>query len=138
MRPTLDEYLMNIANAVATRATCDRAHVGAVLVRDKQILSTGYNGSPSGLPSCDDIGHLMEDGHCIRTVHAEMNAVVQCAIHGVSTKESTLYCTHLPCVRCAQVLINAGVIRIVYGRLYGATSGIFNLFEQANVRCIHA
>jgi dCMP deaminase len=105
---------MKIAVTVAERSTCDRAHVGAVLVKDKRILTTGFNGSPAGLPHCDDAGHLLVDGHCVRTIHAETNAVIQAALHGVSTKDATCYVTHFPCINCTKTLINAGITRIVY------------------------
>jgi dCMP deaminase len=114
MRPTWDDYFIKIALAVAERSTCDRAHVGAVLVRDKRILTTGFNGSPAGLPHCDYAGHLLVDGHCVRTIHAETNAIIQAALHGVSTKDATCYVTHFPCINCTKSLINAGVTRIVY------------------------
>lgn len=91
MRPTWDDYFINIAKAVAERSTCDRAHVGAVLVREKRILTTGFNGSPAGLEHCDQIGHLLVEGHCVRTIHAETNAIIQAALHGVSTNGSTCY-----------------------------------------------
>ena len=83
---------MDIAFTVAQRSTCDRAHVGAVLVRDRRMLTTGYNGAPAGLPHCDDVGHLMVDGHCVRTLHAEQNAIIQAALHGVSTESATAVC----------------------------------------------
>ena len=114
MRPTWDNYFMKIAVTVAERSTCDRAHVGAVLVKDKRILTSGFNGSPAGLPHCDDAGHLLVEGHCVRTIHAEVNAVIQAALHGVSTNGSTCYVTHFPCLNCTKTLINAGIIRIVY------------------------
>lgn len=117
-RPTWDEYFLDIAFSVAERSTCDRAHVGAVLVRDKRILATGYNGSPAGLPHCDEAGHLMVDGHCVRTLHAEQNAIIQSALHGVSSEGATAYVTHQPCLTCAKMLINAGVQRVVYAGNY--------------------
>jgi dCMP deaminase len=117
-RKTWDEYFMRIADEVATRATCDRRHVGAVLVRDRSILATGYNGSVRGLPHCDDVGHQMRDGHCVRTVHAEANAVAQAARNGVRIDGATLYCTILPCLACMQLLANAGVVRVVAGGEY--------------------
>lgn len=89
MRPDWDSYFMKIAHAVSERSTCDRAFVGAVLVLDKRILTTGFNGSPAGQPHCDEIGHLLVDGHCARTIHAETNAIIQAALHGVSTRGST-------------------------------------------------
>jgi dCMP deaminase len=117
-RPTWDEYFLDIAFSVAERSTCDRAHVGAVLVRDRRILATGYNGSPAGLPHCDEVGHLMVDGHCVRTLHAEQNAIIQSALHGVSSEGATAYVTHQPCLTCAKMLINAGIQRVVYAGNY--------------------
>ena len=117
-RPSWDEYFMDIAFTVASRSTCDRAHVGAVLVRDRRILATGYNGSPAGLPHCDEVGHLMVDGHCVRALHAEQNAIIQAALHGISTEGATAYVTHQPCLTCAKMLINAGIHRVVYAGNY--------------------
>jgi dCMP deaminase len=117
-RPTWDEYFLDIAFSVAERSTCDRAHVGAVLVRDRRILATGYNGSPAGLPHCDEVGHLIADGHCVRTLHAEQNAIIQSALHGVSSEGATAYVTHQPCLTCAKMLINAGIQRVVYAGSY--------------------
>lgn len=99
---------------VAQRSTCDRAQVGCVLVRDNRILTTGYNGSVTGLGHCDELGHMMVDGHCIRTLHAEQNAIIQAALHGISTRGSIAYITHFPCVTCTKMLINAGVDRVAY------------------------
>lgn len=117
-RPSWDDYFMEIAFTVAQRSTCDRAHVGAVLVRDRRILTTGYNGAPAELAHCDEVGHLMVDGHCVRTLHAEQNAIIQGALHGVSIQGSTAYVTHQPCLTCAKMLINAGVKRVVYAGNY--------------------
>ncbi len=117
-RPSWDEYFMGIAFQVATRSTCDRAHVGAVIVRERRILTTGYNGSPRGLPHCDDVGHLMVDGHCVRTLHAEQNAIIQAAYHGISVKGGSIYVTHQPCLTCAKMIINAGLVRVVYAGEY--------------------
>lgn len=117
-RPSWDEYFMEIAYKVATRATCDRKHVGAVVVRDNTILSTGYNGSVSGGEHCDDAGHLMHNGHCIRTVHAEANAIAQAARNGVVLEEATLYVTASPCWDCAKLISNAGITKVVYGERY--------------------
>ena len=110
-RPSWDEYFMGIALQVARRSTCSRAHVGAVIVRDRRILTTGYNGAPSGLSHCDDVGHLLVDGHCVRTIHAEQNAIVQAGYLGVSVRGSILYVTHQPCLTCAKLIINAGIQR---------------------------
>ncbi|HEY8449062.1 MAG TPA: cytidine/deoxycytidylate deaminase family protein [Bacillota bacterium] len=113
-RPSWDEYFMELADVVARRSTCPRRAVGAVLVRDRRILATGYNGSPPGFPHCTDEGCLLVDGHCVRTIHAEMNAVVQAALHGVSLRGATLYCTSFPCLHCTKVLIGGGVTQVVY------------------------
>ncbi|MDH7487858.1 MAG: cytidine/deoxycytidylate deaminase family protein [Anaerolineae bacterium] len=117
-RPSWDEYFMGIAFEVAKRSTCDRARVGAIIVRDKRILTTGYNGAPRGLPHCDEVGHLIVDGHCVRTLHAEQNAIIQAALHGVSTDGGTIYVTHQPCLNCAKMIINAGIRRVVYAGAY--------------------
>lgn len=117
-RPGWDEYFMQIARTVATRATCPRASVGAVLTRDKRILTTGYNGAPRGVRHCTDVGCMMVDGHCQRATHAEANAIVQGALHGVSLAGATAYCTHEPCAGCTKLLISAGVTRIVYADAY--------------------
>ena len=117
-RASWDEYFMKIAEDVASRATCDRKHVGAVIVRDKCILATGYNGSIRGLPHCDDVGCTMEDGHCITTVHAEANAILQAAKNGVSIEGSELYTTASPCWNCFKLIANAGIRKIYYGEFY--------------------
>ena len=109
---------MDIAKQVATRATCDRKHVGAVVVRDRTILSTGYNGSIRGMPHCDEVGHMMENGHCIATVHAEANAILQAAKNGVRIDGATLYTTASPCWPCFKLIANSGCVRIVYGEFY--------------------
>jgi len=117
-RANWDTYFMRIAQEVATRATCDRKHVGAVIVRDRQILSTGYNGSLRGQPHCDDIGHLMENGHCVRTMHAEANAIVQAASNGVRIEGGAIYITASPCWPCFKLIANAGLTRICFGEFY--------------------
>ena len=109
---------MNIAKEVSTRSTCDRKHVGAVVVRDKSILATGYNGSVRGLGHCDDEGHLMEDGHCVRTVHAEANAIVQAARNGMRIEGAGIYVTASPCWGCFRLIANAGIVRIAFGEFY--------------------
>jgi len=110
---------MAIARIVATRASCDRLHAGAVLVNNNRIVSTGYNGSPPGLEQCDESGHLLEDGHCVRTIHGEHNALLQAAIiGGASTKGSTLYSLYSPCIHCAKYIIAAGITRVVIGKIY--------------------
>lgn len=109
---------MQIARTVATRATCPRASVGCVLVRDRRILTTGYNGSPRGVPHCTDAGCILVNDHCQRTTHAEANAIVQGALHGVNLSGSIAYCTHQPCVNCTKLFISAGVVRLVYETAY--------------------
>ncbi|MCE5203475.1 MAG: cytidine/deoxycytidylate deaminase family protein [Coriobacteriales bacterium] len=125
-RPSWDEYFMAIAEQVAGRATCLRRSIGAVLVKDKRILATGYNGVPSGLAHCEEVGCLREkrgipsgtQHELCRGIHAEQNAVIQAARHGISIDGATVYCTHQPCVLCAKILINAGVVEIVYRQPY--------------------
>lgn len=133
MRPDWDSYFMKIAFAVSERSTCDRAFVGSVLVLDKRILTTGFNGSPAGQPHCEEVGHLMVDGHCVRTIHAETNAIIQAALHGVSTKGSTCYVTHFPCINCAKALINAGITRLVYNTAYRLDENALNFFHAADI-----
>jgi dCMP deaminase len=123
---------MNIAHEVAQRSTCTRAQVGAVIVKEKRILTTGYNGSPRGLPHCSEVGCLMENGHCVRTLHAEQNAIIQAALHGVLTEGSTVYVTHQPCFLCAKMIINAGITRIVYDNEYPDDKSR-DFLEQAGV-----
>ena len=111
-------YFMNIAKEVSTRSTCDRKHVGAVIVRDKTILSTGYNGSIKGLQHCDEIGHEMVDGHCLRTTHAEANAIVQAAKNGVSINNAEIHVTASPCYNCFKLIANSGIKTIYYDEFY--------------------
>jgi len=134
MRPDWDEYFIRIAQTVASRSTCDRALVGAVLVREKRMLTTGFNGSPAGLHHCDEVGHLMVDGHCVRTIHAEANAIIQAALHGVSTKGATCYVTHFPCLGCTKMLINAGIIQIVYDQAYRVDENAVAFLNAAGVK----
>ena len=110
---------MAIAKIIAARGTCDRLYSGSVLVKDKRIIGTGYNGSPPGLPHCDDVGHLLEEGHCVRTIHGEHNSLLQAARQGgVSTEGSTLYTKYSPCVHCTKYIIACGVKRVVIGKIY--------------------
>lgn len=118
-RPEWDDYFMAVARLISTRATCDRLHTGAVLVKENRIVSTGYNGSPPGLEHCDDVGHLLEDGHCVRTIHGEHNVLLQAALTGAaSTNGTTLYTLYSPCIHCAKYIIAAGVKRIVIAKMY--------------------
>ncbi len=117
-RVTWNEYFMNIAEQVATRSTCERKHVGAVIVRDRTILSTGYNGSLRGAPHCDEVGHDMENDHCVRTVHAEANAVAQAAKHGVRIDQAEIYVTASPCLTCFKLIANSGIVKIYFKEFY--------------------
>jgi len=142
-RPTWDEYFMDLADSVAKRATCDRGRSGCVIERDKQILVTGYVGSPRGLPHCDDEGHLMkkvvhEDGstsnHCVRTVHAEQNAICQAARLGIALEGASLFCRMTPCRTCAMLIINCGIKRVVCQKKYHAGKESEEMFKQAGVK----
>lgn len=134
-RASWDEYFMNIAREVATRSTCDRKHVGAVIVRDRSILATGYNGSIRGLAHCDDEGHLMEDGHCVRTVHAESNAIAQAARHGMRIEDASIYVTASPCWGCFRLIANAGINRIVFGEFY-RDNKIFEFSQKLGIELV--
>ncbi|PID63196.1 MAG: dCMP deaminase [Ignavibacteriae bacterium] len=131
-RPQWDEYFLKVAMLVSERATCPRMHCGCVLVRDKRILSTGYNGSIPGGGHCEDIGCMIVDNHCVRTIHAEMNAILQCSIHGVSTQGASAYITNMPCTNCAKALIGAGIKEIVIFSDYHDTKAE-EFFENARV-----
>jgi len=135
-RVSWDQYFMNIAREVATRSTCPRKHVGAVIVREKVILSTGYNGSIRGLPHCDEVGHLMEDGHCVRTIHAEANAIIQAASHGVRLEGGDIYVTASPCWNCFKMIANTGIRRIVFGEFY-RDERIFEVAQALDLSLVH-
>lgn len=125
---------MQITEIVASRSTCDRAFVGCVLVnKDHRIVSTGYNGSVAGNPHCDDVGHTMRDGHCIATIHAEMNALLYCAKEGIPTKDTICYVTHFPCLNCTKALIQAGIREVVYKNAYRVDDYALSLFEKNNI-----
>ncbi len=140
-RPDLDTYFIEMAELVSSRSTCIRRKIGAIIVKDKQVLSTGYNGSPRGLPHCSDVGCLRDElgiasgtrHEICRAVHAEQNAIVQCARHGAPTKTSTLYVNINPCKICAKLIINAGISRVVYKGEYPDSEGI-ELLEEAGVK----
>lgn len=133
-RKTWNEYFMDLAQMVAQRGTCDRAYVGCVLVNaDNRIVSTGYNGSVSGNPHCDEIGHTMRDGHCIATIHAEMNALLYCAKEGISTKGCKAYVTHFPCLNCTKSLIQAGISAIYYHNAYRVDDYALKLLDKNNI-----
>jgi len=141
-RPTWDDYFMEVAHAVSKRATCDRGRSGCVIARNKQILVTGYVGSPMGFTHCDEAGHQIkkvthENGeiseHCVRTVHAEQNAICQAAKLGISIESATLYCRMTPCRTCAMLLINCGVTRVVCERRYHQAKESEEMFKQAGI-----
>jgi dCMP deaminase len=142
-RPTWDEYFMEVANAIAKRATCDRGRSGCVIAKDNQILATGYVGAPAGLPHCDDVGHQMrkmlhEDGtiteHCVRTVHAEQNAICQAAKRGVAINGATLYCRMTPCRTCTMLIINCGIVRVVSEYRYHDADESESMFKMAGIQ----
>ena len=144
-RPTWDEYFLEVMKSVAARATCDRGRNGSVIVKEKRILSTGYVGAPSGLPHCDEIGHLLkkvthEDGresmHCLRTAHAELNAITQAAKFGVSIEGSTIYSKMEPCSACAMAIINSGIKRVVCEMQYHAAQETRDMFKQAGIELV--
>lgn len=146
VRPSWDEYFMEVCRAIAKRATCDRGRSGCVIARDNQILVTGYVGSPMGLPHCDEVGHQFkkmqhEDGtvtqHCVRTVHAEQNAICQAARRGISIDGATLYCRMTPCRTCAMLIINCGITRVVAEKRYHDSADTVSMFAQAGVTLEH-
>ena len=143
-RPSWDEYFMSIAELVGSRGTCSRGRSGCVIVKDKRILVTGYVGSPAGLPHCDEVGHEMHKvtrtdeldstEHCVRTAHAEQNAIAQAAKMGVSIDGATLYCHMTPCYTCAKLLINSGIKRIIAMKDYHASKRSKEIFEQSGIK----
>jgi dCMP deaminase len=135
-RASWDDYFMSIAQVVATRSTCPRKYVGSVLVRNRTILSTGYNGSIRGMPHCSDVGHMMEDNHCVATIHAEANAIIQAARNGVMIDGAACYVTASPCWSCFKQLANAGVVRICFGEFY-RDERIFEVAKQIGIELVH-
>jgi dCMP deaminase len=143
-RPSWDEYFMDITSRVAGRSTCLRRHTGALLVKDKRILATGYNGVPAGLAHCEEVGCLREQRgiasgshhELCRGIHAEQNAVIQAARHGIPIDGATVYSTHQPCVLCAKILINAGAVRIVYRDPYPDQLAT-DMLAEAGIETVH-
>ncbi len=142
VRPSWDEYFMEVCRAIAKRATCDRGRSGCVIARDHQVLATGYVGAPAGLPHCDEVGHQLkqlvhEDGtvtkHCVRTVHAEQNAICQAARRGIGIQGATLYCRMTPCRTCAMMIINCGILHVVCDRKYHDGAESEAMFVQAGL-----
>ena len=145
-RPSWDDYFLELADAASSRATCDRGKSGCVIVRDRQVLSTGYIGAPAGLPHCDDVGHLMkkviqENGeiteHCLRTVHAEQNAICQAAKRGISIEGATVYARMTPCRTCTMLLINCGIKKVVCERKYQLFEESEQLFAEAGIELVY-
>ena len=141
-RPNWDQYFLDLCEAVAKRATCDRGRSGCVIVKDKRIMTTGYVGAPTGLPHCDEVGHDMrkvfDSGgkvtqHCVRTLHAEQNAIIQAARFGIPLEGATLFCKMTPCRTCAMMIINAGIKRVVCEKRYHDDADTVELFKQACV-----
>lgn len=142
-RPSWDEYFIEIMHAVGARGTCDRGRVGSVIVKEKRLIAAGYVGAPSKCKSCDEIGHEMNvvdygkgdvHQHCVRTAHAETNAIIQAARFGISTEGATLYCMMTPCYACAKNIINAGIIRVVSEKDYHAGKRSKEIFKEAGVK----
>ena len=142
-RPDWDNYFIGIMSMVGKRGTCDRGQVGCILVKDNHILSTGYAGAPKGIKHCDDVGHEMntvihpdghESQHCVRTVHAEQNAIVSAARLGIAIDQATLYCNMTPCYICAKLIINAGIKRVVAVRDYHAAARSKEIFAEAGIQ----
>jgi dCMP deaminase len=142
-RPDWDRYFLDLCEAVAKRATCDRGN--CVIVKDKRIMTTGYVGAPAGLPHCDEVGHDLRKvidyngnitQHCVRTLHAEQNAIIQAARFGIPLEGSTLYCKMTPCRTCAMMIINAGIKRVVCEKRYHADADSVELFKQAGVELV--
>ena len=135
-RASWDEYFMEIARVVSSRSTCPRKFVGSVIVRDKTILSTGYNGSIRGMPHCSEVGHMMENDHCVATIHAEANAIIQAAKNGVIIEGASIYVTASPCWSCFKMIGNAGIRRIVFGEFY-RDERIFSVAQQLGIELHH-
>ncbi|MBZ3777616.1 ComE operon protein 2 [Lentilactobacillus otakiensis] len=128
-----DQYFMMQAVLLASRSTCERLSVGAVIVRDKRIIAGGYNGSVAGDDHCIDVGCYLEDGHCVRTIHAEMNAILQCAKFGESTDNAEIYVTDFPCLQCTKMLLQAGITKINYLRNYHNNDYAQKLISLKNI-----
>ena len=144
-RPNWDRYFLDLCEAVSKRATCDRGRSGCVIVKDKRIMTTGYVGAPSGLPHCDDVGHDMRKvfdyagnvtQHCVRTLHAEQNAIIQAARFGIALEGATLFCKMTPCRTCAMMIINAGIKRVICEKRYHGDKDTIEMFKQADVELV--
>jgi len=145
IRPSWDEYFMEIVHMVASRGTCDRGRTGCAIVKDKQILTTGYVGSPKGLPHCDEAGHFFKKtihdngeitNHCVRTIHAEQNAICQAAKLGIPLEGSTIYCILEPCAVCAKMIINCGIKKVIAEKHYHGARETIDMFKTAGVELV--
>lgn len=136
-RLSWSDYFLAQAMLIANRSTCDRARVGCVIVKNNRILSTGYNGSVSGHVHCSEVGHYMVDGHCVRTVHAEINAITQCAKTNVSTQDAEVYVTHFPCLNCTKAIIQSGISRVYYKNDYRKDAYAEQLLNEAGITLQH-
>ena len=146
IRPTWDEYFLGLLEPLGRRGTCDRARSGAVIVsKDNTILATGYVGAPPGQPHCDEVGHIMrtviddkgnKSQHCVRTLHAEENAILQCAKDGIKVEEATIYCKMVPCYNCAMRIVRVGIKRVVAQKRYHADKLSLELFKKAGVKMV--
>lgn len=145
VRPPWDEYFLSLVKEIGKRATCDRGRSGAIITKDKRILCTGYVGSPPGLPHCDEVGHLMkktthgdgtESQHCVRTLHAEQNAIIQAAKYGIKIEDATIYCNMEPCRVCAMIIIGVGIKRVVCRKKYHAAQETRDMFRTAGVELV--
>ncbi len=130
-RLTRENYFMKMLDVIAERSTCERKQVAAIIEKDGRIISTGYAGSPSGMPHCIDEGCIMEDGHCVATIHAEANAIAFAAKHGIATQGATLYCTYAPCRDCAKLIINSGIVAVKFVMPY--SPGPLELLDKAGI-----
>jgi len=144
-RPSWDEYFVQLADSVASRSTCDRGRSGCVIVKDRRILCTGYAGSPPGMPHCDEVGHqirkVTDDSgvtreHCVRTIHAEQNALIQAAKFGISLEGGILYCRMEPCRTCAMSIVSAGIKKVVCERRYHAGDDARGIFAECGVELV--
>lgn len=139
VRPTWDDYFLNQLSSLALRATCDRGRSAAIFTRDNDILSSGYVGAPPGMPHCDDVGHLWdgpERKHCVRTLHAEQNAVIRAVRNGVNLRGATLYCTMEPCVNCAMTVVGIGVARVVAAHPYHAGTMSRDMLYDSGIKLV--
>lgn len=136
MRKDWNTYFMDIAHLISERATCTRLKVGAVIVKDKRIIATGFNGSVTSTEHCIEVGCNIVENHCIRTLHAEHNAVLQCAKFGVPTVGAEIYVTHFPCFQCAKIIAQTGITKVYYASGYNNDTRTFKLFNQLGIKVI--